>query len=129
MIQHLSTQENLNLFVELSELEMAATTGGAISATFLNRLRAKAIAGNPNISRISQRLVNEFHKGGLTAASASSWVATVPISDMIAIQKGIVPLVRNYLASGGAIAGATPSTVLAIDTYLSLVSIPNIPIL
>ncbi len=129
MIQTLSTQENLNFFVELSEPEMAATTGGAISTTFLNRLSTKAKSGNINVSRISQRLVNEFHKGGLTAASAASWAATVPINDIIAIQKNIVPLVRNYLASGGAIAGANPSAVAAIDAYLNLVSIPIIPLL
>lgn len=129
MIQNPSTQENSNFFIELSEPEMAATTGGVISATFLNRLRTRAINGNPNISRIAQRLVNEFHRGGLTAASASSWAATVPITDIIAIQKNLAPLVRNYLASGGAIAGVNPSVLAAVDNYLNLVSIPKLPLL
>lgn len=109
-----------NLFVELSESDMAATTGGVISAIFLNRWAARARNGNPNFARISQRLVNEFYKSGLTPTSASSWLATASDADKTAL-KNLSPLVSTFLSSNAAIAGATPAAISAVRSYLGLI--------
>lgn len=108
-----------NLFVELTESEMETTTGGVVSGTFLNRWAARVRNGNPNLGRISQRLVNEFYKGGLTSASVSSWSATATTADKSA-WKTAAPLVSAYLTSGAPIAGATSAAVAGVRTYLGL---------
>lgn len=111
--------ETSTLFMELSDADMAATTGGTVSTTFLNRWAARVRNGNPDLGRISQRLVNEFYKGGLTPASVSTWSATATAADKSA-WKTAAPLVSTYLTSGAAIAGATTGAVSAVRTYLGL---------
>jgi len=114
------TNNNLDgLFVELTESDMAATAGGAVTATFLNRWAARVRNGNPNLGRISQRLVNEFYKGGLTSSSVTNWSATATTDDKAA-WKAAAPLVSSYLTSGNAIAGATSAAVSAVRSYLTL---------
>jgi hypothetical protein len=107
-----------NLFVELSEAEMATTSGGLITSTFLDRWAARVRAGNPNLARISQRLVNEFYRGGLTPASISTWSAATS-ADNRAAWKTAAPLVSNFLNSTGSLAGATPAAVSAVRSYLN----------
>ena len=114
------TNNNLDgLFVELTESAMAATAGGAITTTFLNRWAARVRNGNPNLGRISQRLVNEFYKGGLTSSSVSNWSATAAANDKAA-WKTAAPLVSSFLTSGNPIAGATPAAISAVQSYLTL---------
>ncbi len=111
--------ESNNFFVELTESEMATTTGGTVSSTFLNRWAARVRNGNPNLGRISQRLVNEFYKSGLTSTTVSTWSATATAADKSA-WKTAAPLVSTYLTSGVPIAGATPAAVAGVRTYLGL---------
>ncbi len=111
--------ETSTLFMELSDADMAATTGGTVSTTFLNRWAARVRNGNPDLGRISQRLVNEFYKGGLTPASVSTWSATASAADKSA-WKTAAPLVSSYLTSGAAIAGSTTAAVSGVRTYLGL---------
>jgi len=107
------------LFVELQESEMAATTGGVVTTTFLNRWAARVRNGNPNLGRISQRLVNEFYRGGLTSTSVSTWSAGASANDRAA-WKTAAPLVSNFLTSGAPIVGATTAAVSGVRTYLNL---------
>ncbi len=113
------TNNNLDsLFVELNASEMATTTGG-VSRRFLNRWARRTIAGTPNLPRISQRLVNAYHKGTLTASSQQTWAANAPAANKAA-WKVAAPLVSNTLTSSTLIAGATPDAVSAVRGYLTL---------
>jgi hypothetical protein len=107
------------LFTDLDEAGMESITGGAISSAFLNRWAARVTAGTPNLGRISQRLVNEFYRGGLTTASVTTWSAGTTEANRAA-WKAAAPLVSNYLGSGAAIAGLTPAATTAVRAYLAL---------
>jgi len=120
------TNKNLDrLFLELSEADMANTSGGAVSATFLNRWAARSQNGNlPNFNRISQRLVNEFHRGGLTSASAITWLLGASANDKAAwefITSAISPSFGS-----GPIAGATPAAVAGVRNYLTVFAGPPV---
>ena len=113
------TNDNLDsLFVDLSEPEMASATGG-VSRKFLNRWARRTIAGTPNLPRISQRLVNSYHKGTLTVSSQQTWAATTKTANKDA-WKIAAPLVSSTLTSGVPIAGATSEAIVAVRAYLAL---------
>lgn len=105
-------------FVELSEAEMATSTGG-VSRRFLNRWARRTIAGTPNLPRIAQGLVNRYYKGTLTASSQQSWAANATTANKDA-WKVAAPLVSSTLNSGIPIAGATSASVGAVQSFLTL---------
>lgn len=105
-------------FVELSDTEMATTTGG-VSRKFLNRWARRTIAGTPNLPRIAQRLVNSYYRGTLTVSSQQTWATTTKTANKDA-WKVAAPLVSATLTSGVPIAGATPDAVGAVRSYLAL---------
>ncbi|NJL89499.1 MAG: hypothetical protein HC916_06615 [Coleofasciculaceae cyanobacterium SM2_1_6] len=107
------------LFTDLDEAGMESITGGVITSLFLDRWAARVIAGTPNLGRISQRLVSEFYRGGLTTASVTNWSAGTSAANRAA-WKTAAPLVSNFLGSGAPIAGLTPAATTAVRAYLAL---------
>jgi hypothetical protein len=107
-----------HLFVDLDESAMESASGG-ISNVFLDRWATKFVAGNANLARVSQRLVNAYYQGALTVSSATNWSATTTVGNRVTWNFA-APIVSNYVASGAPIAGATPQAINAVQSYLLL---------
>ncbi|NJL89538.1 MAG: hypothetical protein HC916_06840 [Coleofasciculaceae cyanobacterium SM2_1_6] len=107
-----------HLFVDLDESAMESASGG-VSNVFLDRWAAKFVAGNANLARVSQRLVNAYYQGALTVTSVTNWSATTAVGNRVTWNFA-APIVSNYVASGAPIAGATAPAINAVQSYLLL---------
>jgi hypothetical protein len=112
-----------DLFVELDDPAMAATTGGlsipvigfpeaANKFAFLSRWEARFNAGNPNLPLVAQRLINGYYKGtnkpeyvaNFKASSGAGW-------------KNFAPQIFNFLPFT---AGGTPEAINSAASFLAL---------
>ncbi len=114
-----------NSFTDLSDTEMAATTGGSMvrdlpmpdidqvnKFLFLRRWEARFNAGNPNLPLVAQRLINGYYKGtnkaeyagAFTISSGAGW-------------KNFAPQIFNFLPFT---AGGTPEAINSAASFLSL---------
>ena len=114
-----------NSFTDLSDTEMATTTGGLNAAffptvdidqvnkfVFLRRWEARFNAGNPNLPLVAQRLINGYHKG----TNKPEYVATFGISSATG-WRNFAPQIFNFLPFT---AGGTPDAISSAASLLSL---------
>ncbi len=115
-VQPVTDHPNLNLFTDLDEAAMAATTGGTNTA-FLDRWAARTLAGTPNLDRIVQRIIKDYEKGTLNSRAIINWFATTSPANVNA-WKSLAPAALNYLNSRGA-TGLNPAALAAAQNFLS----------
>jgi hypothetical protein len=119
-VRPVTEHSTLNLFTNLDEATMAATTGGT-NTMFLDRWAARTLAGTPNINRIVRRIINDYERGTLNSNAVINWFTTTsPVK--VNAWKSLAPTALNYLNSGGA-AGLNPAAITAAQNFLSNISL------
>lgn len=109
-----------NSFTDLSDTEMAATTGGFRTVdidqvnkfVFLRRWEARFNAGNPNLPLVAQRLINGYYKG----TNKPEYVGPFKISSGTG-WRNFAPQIFNFLPFT---AGGTPDAISSAASLLSL---------
>ena len=109
-----------NSFTDLSDTEMAATTGGSQfprlptvdmdqvnKFVFLRRWEARFNAGNPNLPLVAQRLINGYYKGTNKPEYISRFAGW----------RNFAPQIFNFLPFT---AGGTPAAINSAASFLSL---------